>query len=48
MGRALKYLFRIAILAAIGIAMVYFGAFPPTPAPHHVERTVPNDQIKGQ
>lgn len=34
-------------IVVIGIAMVYFGAFPPTPTPHHVERTVPNDQIKG-
>jgi len=34
------------VLVAAGV--LYLGAFPPQPAPHHVERTVPNDQFKVQ
>ncbi len=33
-------------IVAVGIAVLYLGAFPPNPAAHHVERTVPNDQFK--
>jgi len=35
-------------LVVVALAALLLGAFPPTPAEHHVERTVPNNQIKGQ
>jgi hypothetical protein len=35
-------------LVVIALAALLLGAFPPTPVAHHVERTVPNTQIKGQ
>jgi hypothetical protein len=35
-------------LVVLALAALLLGAFPPTPVEHHVERTVPNNQIKGQ
>ncbi len=35
-------------LIVVALAALILGAFPPTPAEHHVEHTVPNEQIKGQ
>jgi hypothetical protein len=35
-------------LVVIALVALLLGAFPPTPTEHHVERTVPNTQIKGQ
>jgi hypothetical protein len=35
-------------LVVIAVVLLLLGAFPPTPAEHHIERTVPNAQIKGQ
>ncbi len=42
-------IFLAAVTAGIvlvGGGVLYLGAFPPSPAAHHVERTVPNDQFK--
>jgi hypothetical protein len=33
-------------LVLIGIAVVYLGTFPPNPAPHPVERVLPNDKFQ--
>lgn len=42
----------LAVIAAgiilIVVAVLFLGAFPPKPAEHHVEHTVPNEQFKGQ
>lgn len=43
--------FLVVLAAGLVTALVvalYVGAFPPKPVEHHVERTVPNDQFKGQ
>ena len=44
-------MFLIALaagLVVVALVALLLGAFPPTPVGHHVERTVPNSQIKGQ
>ena len=42
MGRALKYLFRLAVLAALGlIAYAYLADLPPPTQPVEVELAVP-------
>ena len=42
MGRALKYLFRLAVLAALGlIAYAYLDELPPPTEPVEVELPVP-------
>jgi hypothetical protein len=33
------------LLLAVGV--VILGAFPPNPAPHPVEKVLPNDRFKG-
>jgi hypothetical protein len=33
-------------LVLIGIAVVYLGTFPPNPAPHPVEKVLPNDKFQ--
>ena len=33
-------------LVLIGVAVVYLGTFPPNPAPHPVERVLPNDKFQ--
>ncbi len=33
-----------AVLLAAGV--VYLGLFPPNPAPHAVEKTLPNDKFQ--
>ena len=43
--------FLIAVLAGlllIGVAMVILGAFPPQPAQHPVQHTLPNDRFQGR
>lgn len=32
-------------LFLIGAGVVYFGMFPTSPAPHAVEKTIPNDKF---
>ena len=40
------FLFVTALgLFLLAAGMVYLGMFPPTPAPHQVERVVPNDKF---
>jgi hypothetical protein len=42
-------MFLIVLAAVVVVAAIVglvVGAFPPTPAEHHVEHTVPNDQFK--
>lgn len=34
-------------LLLIGVAVVILGAFPPNPAQHPVQRTLPNDKFQG-
>ncbi len=45
MSRMFLIVLASVIIVAAIVALVV-GAFPPTPAEHHVERTVPNDQFK--
>jgi hypothetical protein len=33
-------------LVLLGIAVVFLGAFPPNPAPHPVEKVLPNDKFQ--
>jgi hypothetical protein len=35
-------------LVVVVLVALLLGAFPPTPAEHHVEHTVPNAQIKSE
>jgi len=35
-------------LIVVVLAALLLATFPPTPMEHHVERTVPTSQIKGQ
>jgi hypothetical protein len=47
MSRIFLIVFAAGVVV-IALAAVILGAFPPTPAEHHVEYTVPNARIKGQ
>ena len=41
------FLVVVAIgLVLLGAAVVYFGAFPPNPPQHSVERVLPNDKFQ--
>jgi hypothetical protein len=35
-------------LAALGACFVYLGAFPPNPAPHSIEKVLPNDSFRAR
>ncbi len=35
-------------LVVIAVVALVLGAFPPNPVEHHIERTVPNTEVKGQ
>ena len=40
------FLFVVAAgLVLLGIAVVYLGEFPPNPAPHPVEKVLPNEKF---
>jgi hypothetical protein len=45
MLRVLMIVLAGGLVLLIG-GMVYLGAFPPTPAPHPVERTLPNADFR--
>ena len=36
----------VAGLLVVGVAVVLLGSFPPNPAPHPVERVLPNDKFQ--
>ncbi len=35
-------------LVIIGAAVVYLGLYPPSPAPHAVEKVLPNEKFPGR
>jgi hypothetical protein len=42
-------IFLIVVAAGVivlGAAVIFLGAFPPNPAPHPVERVLPNDKFQ--
>ena len=44
--KAMARVFMIVVAGGLGLlagGVVYLGAFPPSPAAHQVERTLPND-----
>jgi hypothetical protein len=49
MSEAMIRIFLIVVatgLVLLGIAVVFLGAFPPNPAPHPVEKVLPNDKFQ--
>ena len=41
------FLIVLAIgMVLLGAGAVYLGMFPPNPAPHPVEKTLPNDKFR--
>jgi hypothetical protein len=41
------FLFVVALgVALLAASVVYLGMFPPNPAPHAVEKTLPNDKFQ--
>jgi len=43
------FLFVVAAgLVLLGVAVVFLGAFPPNPAPHAVEKVLPNDKFQSR
>ena len=35
-------------LVLLGIAVVFLGTYPPNPAPHPVEKVLPNDKFQSR
>ena len=48
MSETMIRIFLIVVAAGLvllGIAVVFLGAFPPNPAPHPVEKVLPNEKF---